>query len=164
MKDESLSHTDGSGKARMVDVSGKEPSSRYARASGAIRMASSTLDAIRGNALRKGDVLSVARVAAIMAAKKTADTIPLCHPIALTDIGVEFTLDDSLPGVRVVSHARTLERTGVEMEALTAATAALLTIYDMAKALDRGMTIVDVELLEKSGGTSGDWKRTETAG
>ena len=98
------------------------------------------------------------------AAKKTAETIPLCHPIALTDVGVEFTLDDSLPGVRVVSHARTLERTGVEMEALTAATAALLTIYDMAKALDRGMTIVDVALLEKSGGASGDWKRDDSEG
>lgn len=164
MKDESLSHTDGSGRARMVDISGKDASARYARASGAIRMASSTLDAIRGNALKKGDVLSVARIAGIMAAKKTAETIPLCHPIALTDVGVEFTLDDSLPGVRVVSHARTLERTGVEMEALTAATAALLTIYDMAKGLDRGMTIVDVALLEKSGGASGDWKRDDTEG
>jgi cyclic pyranopterin phosphate synthase len=164
MNDESLSHTDGSGRARMVDISGKDASARYARASGAIRMASSTLDAIRGNALKKGDVLSVARIAGIMAAKKTAETIPLCHPIALTDVGVEFTLDDSLPGVRVVSHARTLERTGVEMEALTAATAALLTIYDMAKALDRGMTIVDVALLEKSGGASGDWKRDDTEG
>jgi cyclic pyranopterin phosphate synthase len=164
MNDESLSHTDGSGRARMVDISGKDPSARYARAAGAIRMASSTLDAIRGNALKKGDVLSVARIAAIMAAKKTAETIPLCHPIALTDVGVEFTLDESLPGVRVVSHARTLERTGVEMEALTAATAALLTIYDMAKGIDRGMTIVDVALLEKSGGASGDWKRDDTEG
>lgn len=164
MNDESLSHTDGSGRARMVDISGKDASARYARASGAIRMASSTLDAIRGNALKKGDVLSVARIAGIMAAKKTAETIPLCHPIALTDVGVDFTLDDSLPGVRVVSHARTLERTGVEMEALTAATAALLTIYDMAKGLDRGMTIVDVALLEKSGGASGDWKRDGAEG
>jgi cyclic pyranopterin phosphate synthase len=164
MNDESLSHTDGSGRARMVDISGKDASARYARAAGAIRMASSTLDAIRGNALKKGDVLSVARIAAIMAAKKTAETIPLCHPIALTDVGVEFTLDESLPGVRVVSHARTLERTGVEMEALTAATAALLTIYDMAKGIDRGMTIVDVALLEKSGGASGDWKRDDTEG
>ena len=164
MNDESLSHTDGSGRARMVDISGKDASARYARAAGAIRMASSTLDAIRGNALKKGDVLSVARIAAIMAAKKTAETIPLCHPIALTDVGVEFTLDDSLPGVRVVSHARTLERTGVEMEALTAATAALLTIYDMAKGIDRGMTIVDVALLEKSGGASGDWKRDDAEG
>lgn len=156
-----LSHTDGSGRARMVDVSGKDPSARLARATGAIRMSQSTLDAIRGNALKKGDVLAVARIAGIMAAKRTSETIPLCHPIALTDVGVEFTLDDSLPGVRVQSHAQTLDRTGVEMEALTAATAALLTIYDMAKALDRGMTITEVSLVEKSGGASGDWKRDE---
>lgn len=148
----------------MVDVSGKGESDRYARASGAIRMARSTLDAIRANALKKGDVLSVARVAGIMAAKRTSETIPLCHPVMLTDVGVDFTLDEALPGVRVVAHARTRERTGVEMEALTAATAALLTIYDMAKALDRGMTIIDVALLEKTGGASGDWKReTEKA-
>lgn len=159
MNDEGLSHTDGSGRARMVDVSAKDESDRYARASGAIRMSSTTLDAIRGNALKKGDVLSVARIAGIMAAKRTSETIPLCHPISLTDVGVEFSLDETLPGVRVVAHARTRERTGVEMEALTAATAALLTIYDMAKALDRGMTILDVALLEKTGGASGDWQR-----
>jgi cyclic pyranopterin phosphate synthase len=154
-----LSHVDETGRARMVDVSGKNPSARVAVATGAIRMAATTLDAIRTNSLKKGDVLSVARVAGIMAAKKTSELIPLCHPIALTDIGVEFTLDDSLPGVRVQTLARTMERTGVEMEALTAAAVALLTIYDMAKALDRGMTITSVALLEKSGGASGDWKR-----
>ena len=154
-----LTHVDETGRARMVDVSGKNPSERVAVATGAIRMAPTTLDAIRTNSLKKGDVLSVARVAGIMAAKKTSELIPLCHPIALTDIGVEFTLDDSLPGVRVQTLARTMERTGVEMEALTAAAAALLTIYDMAKALDRGMTITSVALLEKSGGASGDWKR-----
>ena len=154
-----LTHVDETGRARMVDVSGKNPSARVAVATGAIRMAATTLDAIRTNSLKKGDVLSVARVAGIMAAKKTSELIPLCHPIALTDIGVEFTLDDSLPGVRVQTLARTMERTGVEMEALTAAAAALLTIYDMAKALDRGMTITSVALLEKSGGASGDWKR-----
>jgi len=104
-------------------------------------------------------VLAVARVAGIMAAKRTADLIPLCHPISLTDVGVDFVLDDSLPGIRVETHARTHERTGVEMEALTAAATALLTIYDMAKALDRGMTITGITLLEKSGGASGDWKR-----
>ena len=153
-----LAHTDESGHARMVDVSGKTPSQRIAIATGAIRMSATTLDAIRGNSLKKGDVLAVARVAGIMAAKKTSDLIPLCHPIALTDVGVEFTLDDALPGVRVQAHARTLERTGVEMEALTAVSVALLTIYDMAKALDRGMTITSVALLEKSGGASGDWK------
>ena len=154
-----LTHVDETGRARMVDVSGKNPSERVAVATGAIRMAATTLDAIRTNSLKKGDVLSVARVAGIMAAKKTSELIPLCHPIALTDIRVEFTLDDSLPGVRVQTLARTMERTGVEMEALTAAAAALLTIYDMAKALDRGMTITSVALLEKSGGASGDWKR-----
>jgi cyclic pyranopterin monophosphate synthase len=156
-----LTHTDANGRARMVDVSGKAPSARTAIATGAIRMSSTTLDAIRNNSLKKGDVLSVARVAGIMAAKNTASVIPLCHPIALTDIGVEFTLDESLPGVRVQTLARTMERTGVEMEALNAAAVALLTIYDMAKALDRGMTITSIALLEKSGGASGDWKRDE---
>lgn len=154
-----LTHTDESGHARMVDVGAKNRSDRFARASGAIRMSATTLDAIRANALKKGDVLAVARVAGIMAAKRTSDMIPLCHPIALTDVGVEFVLDDTLPGVRVQTYARTFERTGVEMEALTAAAAALLTIYDMAKALDRGMTISEIALIEKSGGVSGDWKR-----
>lgn len=145
----------------MVDVSGKDQSSRVAVATGSIRMSAATLDAIRANSLKKGDVLAVARVAAIMAAKKTSETIPLCHQVALTDLQVEFTLDDLLPGVRVQTLARTVERTGVEMEALVAASAALLTIYDMAKALDRGMTITSIALLEKSGGASGDWKRGE---
>lgn len=157
-----LSHIDASGRARMVDVSGKLPSHRVAIATGAIRMAAATLDAIRGNSLKKGDVLAVARIAGIMAAKKTSETIPLCHPIALTDIGVEFNFDDALPGVRVQSHARTLDRTGVEMEALTAVSVALLTIYDMAKGVDRGMTITSIALLEKKGGASGDWARGES--
>ncbi len=154
-----LTHADDAGSARMVDVSSKDSSDRTARATGSIRMAAVTLDAIKANGLKKGDVLAVARVAGIMAAKRTAELIPLCHPIPLTDIGVEFTLDDSLPGVRVDTHARTHAPTGVEMEALTAAAAALLTIYDMAKALDRGMTITGIALLEKSGGASGSWKR-----
>lgn len=154
-----LTHADEAGRARMVDVSAKQPSQRVAVAAGAIRMSSSTLDAIRGNSVAKGDVLSVARIAGIMAAKRTAELIPLCHPIALTDISVELALDDALPGVRVRTTARTMERTGVEMEALTAATMALLTIYDMAKALDRSMTITSVALVEKSGGASGDWRR-----
>jgi cyclic pyranopterin phosphate synthase len=154
-----LTHTDDGGQARMVDVSSKNESARTAVATGAIRMAAATLNAIRNNSLKKGDVLSVARVAGIMAAKKTSETIPLCHPIALTDIQVDFTLDDSLPGVRVQTIARTVERTGVEMEALNAASVALLTIYDMAKAIDRGMSITSIALLEKSGGASGDWKR-----
>ena len=156
-----LTHTDASGRARMVDVSAKNPSARSAVATGAIRMSATTLEAVRNNSLKKGDVLAVARVAGILAAKNTASAIPLCHPIALTHVGVEFTLDDSLPGIRVEAVARTMERTGVEMEALNAAAIALLTIYDMAKALDRGMSITSISLLEKSGGKSGDWKREE---
>jgi cyclic pyranopterin phosphate synthase len=145
----------------MVDVSSKNESVRSAVATGAIRMSPSTLDAIRNNSLKKGDVLGVARIAGIMAAKKTSETIPLCHPIALTDIQIEFTLDDSLPGVRVQTVARTIDKTGVEMEALNAAAVALLTIYDMAKAIDRGMSITSIALIEKSGGVSGTWKRVE---
>ena len=156
-----LSHIDSSGNARMVDVSTKSVTVRTARAAGSIRMSQSTLDAIRGNGLKKGDVLVVAKIAGIMAAKRTPDLIPLCHSIELSDVGVEFTLDDSLPGIRAESHATTAGQTGVEMEALTAVSVALLTIYDMAKAIDRGMTITSVALLEKSGGASGDWKRAD---
>lgn len=156
-----LTHTDESGQARMVDVSAKNPSARVATATGAIRMAPATLDAIRTSSVGKGDVLSVARIAGVMAAKKTSDAIPLCHPIALTDVQVDFTLDESLPGVRVQVIAKTVERTGVEMEALHAASIALLTIYDMAKAIDRGMTITRIALQEKSGGVSGEWKRQD---
>ena len=154
-----FTHIDEEGRARMVDVTSKPATPRVAVATGAIRMASATLDAIKSNSLSKGDVLGVARIAAIMAAKKTSEIIPLCHPIALTDIAIDFTFDESLPGVRVEARAKTLDRTGVEMEALTAVSAALLTIYDMAKAIDRGMTISSVALLEKSGGRSKDWKR-----
>jgi cyclic pyranopterin phosphate synthase len=117
------------------------------------------LDAIEQNALSKGDALAVARIAGIMAAKRTAELIPLCHPIALTDVGVDLEADRSLPGIRVTAWASTRGRTGVEMEALAATTVALLTIYDMAKALDRGMEISGVHLTEKQGGRSGDWKR-----
>jgi cyclic pyranopterin phosphate synthase len=145
----------------MVDVSSKDPSARVAVATGAIRMSAITLDAIRNNSLKKGDVLAVARVAGIMAAKNTPSAIPLCHPVSLTDVGVEYTLDDTLPGIRVETHARAKGPTGVEMEALNAAAIALLTIYDMAKALDRGMTITSIALVEKSGGASGTWKRAE---
>lgn len=145
----------------MVDVGSKDSTLRIARATGAIRMNQSTLEVIRANGMKKGDVLGVARIAGIMAAKKTSELIPLCHSIALSDVGVEFTLDDSLPGVRAESHARTTGQTGVEMEALTAVSVALLTVYDMAKAIDRGMTITGVALLEKSGGASGDFKRAD---
>lgn len=156
-----LSHTDDLGKARMVDVGNKSSTPRIARAAGAIRMSQSTLELIRANGMKKGDVLGVARIAGIMAAKKTADLIPLCHAIPLSDVGIEFMLDDSLPGVRAESHARTTGQTGVEMEALTAVAVALLTIYDMSKAVDRGMTITGIALLEKSGGASGDFRRTD---
>ena len=159
-----MSHIDDSGVAKVVDVSGKPPTIRVARARGTISMEHTTLQAIRANGLKKGDVLGVAKIAGIMAAKKTSEMIPLCHPISLSDIGVSFSLDESLPGVRVETHARATGQTGVEMEALTAAAVALLTIYDMAKAIDRGMTIGGIVLIEKSGGASGDWKRSDAQG
>lgn len=154
-----LTHTDDTGRAQMVDVSAKPDTARRASAVGSIRMNHATLEAIRGNQLSKGDVLSVARIAGVMAAKNTATTIPLCHPVALTDTGVQFTFDDALPGIRVLAHAATTGKTGVEMEALTAAAVALLTIYDMAKAIDRGMVIEGISLRDKRGGQSGDWHR-----
>lgn len=154
-----LSHVSADGTARMVDVSAKADTARMARATGSIVMASATLEAIVANALAKGDVLGVARLAGIMAAKRTADLIPLCHPIALTDVAVTLSPDQSLPGVRVEAVARTVGKTGVEMEALTAASVALLTIYDMAKAIDRGMTIGEIGLTEKTGGASGAFAR-----
>jgi cyclic pyranopterin phosphate synthase len=154
-----LTHIDAEGRARMVDVGDKAETARTASAEGFIRMTLETLDAIEQNALSKGDAMAAARIAGIMAAKKTAELIPLCHPIALTDAGVDLEADRSLPGVRVTAWASTRGRTGVEMEALAAVTVALLTIYDMAKALDRGMEISGVRVSEKRGGRSGDWKR-----
>jgi len=154
-----LTHIDAEGRARMVDVGDKAETARTASAEGFIRMTLETLDAIEQNALSKGDALAAARIAGIMAAKRTAELIPLCHPIALTDVGVDLEADRSLPGVRVTAWASTRGRTGVEMEALAAVTMALLTIYDMAKALDRGMEISGVHVTEKRGGRSGDWKR-----
>ena len=153
-----LSHVDPTGEARMVDVGAKGETERFARAVGAIRMAAATLEQLRENRLAKGDVLTVAKIAGVMAAKRTADLIPLCHPIALSHADVALTLDPSLPGVRVEATARTRGRTGVEMEALTAATVALLTVYDMAKAVDRGMILEGVQLVEKTGGASGPWR------
>ncbi len=141
----------------MVDVGAKDVTERAARAVGAIRMAPATLERLRENRLAKGDVLVVAKIAGIMAAKRTAELIPLCHPIPLSHADVTLTLDAGLPGVRVEATARTSGRTGVEMEALTAATVALLTIYDMAKAVDRGMILEGVRLVEKTGGASGPW-------
>ncbi len=151
----SLTHLDAAGAARMVDVSAKAITVRAATAEGRITMLPATLAAIRDGLVKKGDVLSVARIAGIMAAKRTADLIPLCHPLPLS--GVEIALDLEADGVRVTATARTTHTTGVEMEALTAVTVALLTIYDMAKAIDRGMAIGGVRLLAKSGGRSGDW-------
>jgi cyclic pyranopterin phosphate synthase len=154
-----LTHVTEDGKARMVDVTAKADTARMARATGAISMSESTLAAIVANSVAKGDVLAVARLAGIMAAKRTADLIPLCHPIALTDVVVTLKPDASLPGVRVEAVARTVGKTGVEMEALTAATVALLTVYDMAKALDRSMALQNVVLEEKTGGVGGAYAR-----
>lgn len=154
-----LSHTDESGKARMVDVSAKPDTQRTAIATGAIRMSAETLSAIVENRIRKGDVLTVARLAGIMAAKRTAELIPLCHNIPLSDVQIELEPDESLPGIRATGLAVTVGKTGVEMEALTAVAVALLTIYDMAKSIDRSMIIDEIALMSKSGGRSGDWKR-----
>jgi cyclic pyranopterin phosphate synthase len=154
-----LTHLDAEGRARMVDVGGKAETARTACAEGSITMSLDALDAIERHALSKGDAIAAARIAGIMAAKRTAELIPLCHPIALTDAGVDLEVDRSLPGLHVTAWASTRGRTGVEMEALTAVTVALLTVYDMAKALDRGMQISGVRLVEKRGGKSGDWKR-----
>jgi cyclic pyranopterin phosphate synthase len=154
-----LSHVAADGSARMVDVSAKPETARMARATGQITMSRPTLDAIIANTVAKGDVLGVARVAGIMAAKRTAELIPLCHPLPLTDVGVTVEADSALPGVRVEAVARTTGRTGVEMEALSAVTVALLTVYDMAKAMDRGMVIGDISLAEKTGGASGPYTR-----
>jgi cyclic pyranopterin phosphate synthase len=134
----------------MVDVSGKTSSLRVARATGAINMRAETLEAIRANAVAKGDVLAVARVAGVLAAKRTADLIPLCHPLPLTDVHVELLLDEALPGVRAEATVKTVAPTGVEMEALVAVSLALATIYDMVKGVDRSMTIGEIVVVEKS--------------
>ena len=153
-----LSHVNHAGEASMVDVSAKPATVRAARAEGRIRMSAPTLAAIRDNALAKGDVLAVARIAGIQAAKATASLIPLCHPLPLADVQVRFEFDDALPGVRCEAETRTVAATGVEMEAITAVTIALVTIYDMAKSIDKAMQIDGVRLLEKSGGKSGHWR------
>jgi len=152
-----LTHLDAGGRAHMVDVGAKPETERLATAAGALRMASHTLAALRQGRTPKGDPLLVAQVAGIMAAKRTAELIPLCHPLPLTQVEVSFGLDDDLPGVRVQATARVHGRTGVEMEALTAATVALLTVYDMLKAIDRELRIEDVRVLRKEGGRSGTW-------
>lgn len=159
MKKKKLSHVDGKGRARMVDIGGKAETDRRAVAEAKVFLSSELLSGIKENNLAKGDVLSAARIAGIQAAKKTADLIPLCHPLPLAYVSVEFELVDQPPSVVIRSEAGTHYKTGVEMEALTAAAVAALTIYDMGKAVDRGIKIESVELLEKSGGRSGDWKR-----
>jgi len=150
-----LTHLDDSGAARMVDVSAKADTVREAVAEGRVEMAADALRAIREGTAKKGDVLAVARIAGIMAAKKTSDLIPLCHPLALSSVTVDFALGES--AITATATARVTGPTGVEMEALTAVSVALLTVYDMAKAMDRGMRIEGIRLRAKSGGKSGDW-------
>ena len=152
-----LTHFDERGQARMVDVADKGVTQRVARAAGRIRMQPATLRQIAAGSARKGDVLGVARIAAVQAAKRTADLIPLCHPLALTHVSVDFILDRKAGAVRCEATVATVGRTGVEMEALTAVAVGLLTIYDMCKAADRGMRIESIRLLEKKGGKSGHW-------
>jgi len=159
MKKKELSHVDSKGRARMVDIGGKTETDRRAVAEAKVFLSAELLSGIKGNTIAKGDVLSTARVAAIQAAKKTADLIPLCHTLPLSHISVEFELADEPPSILIRAEARAHYKTGVEMEALTAAAIAALTIYDMGKAVDRGMEIGSIRLLEKYGGRSGDWKR-----
>ncbi len=158
-----LTHIGASGEARMVDVSDKEATTRVAIAEGRVEMQPATLALIRSGDAKKGDVLGAARIAGIMAAKRTHELIPLCHPIALTKISLDLTPEEALPGVIVRAEAKTHGQTGDEMEALTAHAVASLTIYDMAKAVDRGMRIEGVRLVEKHGGKSGHWRAEEPA-
>ena len=158
MSQDSLTHFDAAGQAHMVDVGAKPETTLIARASGRIRMQPATFELLRAGNSKKGDVLGIARIAAIQAAKRTSDLIPLCHPIALTRVAVEFELDQANATVTCLTTAETVGRTGVEMEALTACSGGLLTIYDMLKAVDRGMVIEEIRLLEKAGGKSGHWQ------
>lgn len=160
----SLSHVDGQGRARMVDVAHKNESERTARAEGTIRMSAEALSLVERNSGPKGDVLSTAELAGVLGAKRTADLIPLCHPIGLDHVTVSAAVDRELPGIRVEASAKAVGRTGVEMEALTAATVALLTVYDMTKAAGHAMEIGGVRLLEKTGGAKGDWKSSGAEG
>ena len=153
-----FTHFNEAGQAHMVDVGTKVESHRVARATGSIRMQAATLAMILQGDAKKGDVLGIARIAAIQGSKRTAELIPLCHPISLTKVGVEFDIDQPTTTIHCTVTAETVGRTGVEMEALTATSVALLTIYDMAKAVDRGMQIENIRLLEKSGGKSGHWQ------
>lgn len=154
-----LTHIDDQGRVRMVDVTAKAPTNRTAKAQAVVTMTKETFDLIQDRKVKKGNVLETARIAGVMAAKKTADLIPMCHPLKLTHAQVDFFPDPATHAIRIEASARILDQTGVEMEALTAASVAALTIYDMCKAHDRGMAISDLFLLEKSGGKSGTWKR-----
>lgn len=155
-----LTHLDEMGRARMVDVGDKPVSERTAVAEGAVRMSREAFEQVAAQAVAKGDVLAVAEVAGTMGGKRAGELIPLCHPLGLDLIQVEARLEPELPGVRVTALAKATGKTGVEMEALTAVAVACLTVYDMVKAIDRGMTIEEVRLVSKKGGTRGDWRRT----
>ena len=154
-----LSHLDGAGRPHMVDVTGKPATARTAVAEGAIRMSQQAFQLVADGAVAKGNVLTVSEIAGTLAAKRTAELIPLCHPLGLDHVEVEAVLDGKLPGIRVRAAAKTIGRTGVEMEALTAVSVALLAVYDMVKAADRAMEIQGVHLVEKTGGRRGDWRR-----
>jgi len=157
-----LTHLDEHGRAAMVDVSPKPDTERTAVARGEVHMKHETLQLIRAGQIKKGDVLTIAQIAGITASKRTSDLIPLCHPLPLSKIDVDLALDDSLPGVVITATAKTIGKTGVEMEALTAVSVAALTVYDMAKAVDKEMVIGDICLLEKKGGRSGHYRRRKT--
>jgi cyclic pyranopterin monophosphate synthase len=154
-----LTHIDEKGRVRMVDVTAKAATNRTARAQAVVAMAQATFDLICNEGIKKGNVLETARIAGVMAAKKTADLIPMCHPLNLTHVQVDFFPDSAAHTIRIEALTRVVDQTGIEMEALTAAAAAALTIYDMCKAYDRGMAITDIYLLEKSGGKSGTFRR-----
>ena len=156
MSEPKLTHIDEIGQARMVDVSGKPDSERLAIAKGEVHMKQETLDLIRAGQIKKGDVLSIAQLAGISASKRTSDLIPLCHPLPLTKVDVDLRLDNSIPGVEITVTAKTIGKTGVEMEALTAVSVAALTVYDMAKAAEKTMRIQNIRLVEKHGGQSGN--------
>ena len=158
-----LTHFDAQGQAHMVDVADKAETHRVARATGVIRMLPATRALIEDGRAKKGDVIGVARIAAIQAAKRTSELIPLCHPLALTRVSVEFEVDAASDSVRCTAQVETRGRTGVEMEALTAVQIGLLTVYDMCKAVDRGMTMGDIRVLDKRGGKSGDWEAAAPA-
>ncbi|WP_339642465.1 cyclic pyranopterin monophosphate synthase MoaC [Jannaschia helgolandensis] len=153
-----LTHFDDAGAAHMVDVSGKAETDRVAVAEGWVKMSAETLDIIMSGTSKKGDVIGIARLAGIMGAKRTSDLIPLCHPLPIARVAVDLTVDDALPGLRVTATVGTAGRTGVEMEALVAVSTACLTVYDMAKAVQKDMQIGGIRLLSKTGGKSGDWK------